>query len=82
MIMEPRQIIETIVDILIGTYGTLGYIDFKINSIEPNGRPDVFIVKYSFIPRDGEKKKLFYETRIDVKNKSNFATKEIKENEL
>lgn len=80
--MEPREIVNTIVDVLVSTYGNLGYIDFKINSIEPNGEPNVFIVKYSFIPRNGDKKKLFYLTKIDVVNKSNFASKEIKESEL
>jgi hypothetical protein len=80
--MEPRQIVETVIDVLIGTYGNLGYLDFKVHSIEPNGRENVFIVKYSFIPRDNERKRLFYETRIDVRDKNNFATKEIKESEL
>ena len=80
--MEPSHIIDTIISVLVSSYGNLGYLDFKIHSIEPNGRDNVFIVKYSFIPRGENGKKLFYETRIDVRDKNNFATKEIKESDL
>ena len=80
--MEPKQIVDTIIEVLVSAYGNLGYMDFKLHLIEPNSKEDVFIVKYSFIPRDTERKRLFYETRIDIKNKSNFATKEIKESDL
>ena len=53
-----------------------------IYSIKPNHTENVYVVKYSFIPRNSERKKVFHETKINTKDKNMFETKEIKETEL
>lgn len=78
----PREAVETIIDVLIGAHGSLGYTDFRIYSIKPNHLENVYIVKYSFIPRDSERKKIFHETKVNIIDKNIFETKEIKETDL
>jgi len=81
--ISPREVVETVIDVLVGSYGNLGYIDFKMHSIKPNCKESVYIVKYSFIPRNNKDgKRLYYETRINIKDKNMFESKEIDEKEL
>ena len=80
--LGPKEVIETVIDIIVGSYGSLGYFGFKVHSIRPNCAEDTHIVKYSFIPRDNkEGKRFFYEARINIKDKNIFETKEIHEEE-
>jgi hypothetical protein len=39
-------------------------------------------MKYSFIPREKEAKRLFYKGKVNIKDKSIFEIQEIKEEEL
>lgn len=81
--ISAKEVIETVIDVIVGSYGSLGYLGFRIHSIKPNCKENVFIVKYSFIPRDNkEGKRFFYEARVNIKDKSMFETKEIQEEEL
>lgn len=81
--ISAKEVIETVIDVIVGSYGSLGYIGFRIHSIRPNCKENVYIVKYSFIPRDNkEGKRVFYEARVNIKDKNMFETKEIKEEDL
>lgn len=81
--ITPREVIETIIDTIVGSYGSLGYVGFKVHSIIPNHKENVYIVKYSFIPRDNKDgKRVFYEGRVNIKDKNIFASKEISEDDL
>jgi hypothetical protein len=53
-----------------------------MHSIKPNHKEGVFIVKYSFIPREDNKTRLFYESRIDIKGRNLLEAKEISEADL
>lgn len=81
--VSAKEVIETVIDIIVGSYGSLGYLGFRVHSIKPNCDENVYIVKYSFIPRDNkEGKRFFYEARVNIKNKNIFEAKEIQEEEL
>jgi len=80
--ISPREVIETVIDVIIGSYGNLGYLDFKIHTIKPNCKENVYIVKYSFIPRNKDGKKIYYEARVNIKDKNVFESKEITEDDL
>jgi len=80
--IEPKQIIEMIMDILEVSYGNLGYLSFRLHSINPNTDEDVYIIKYSFIPRSPENKRIYYAGKVNIKNKNMFKIKEIKEEDL
>lgn len=80
---SAKEVVETVIDVIVSSYGSLGYVSFKIHSIKPNHKEDVFIAKYSFIPRDSkDNKRVFYEARINIKDKNIFETKEISESDL
>lgn len=79
---NPKQVIEMIMDILEVSYGNLGFLSFKLHSIAPNTDEDVFIIKYSFIPRSPENKRIYYAGKVNIKNKNIFRIKEIKEEDL
>lgn len=79
----PRDVVETVIEVIVGSHGSLGYLGFRLHSIKPNNKENVFVVKYSFIPRDGkEGKRVFYEARINIKDKNIFQTKEINEEDI
>ena len=81
--ISPKEVVETIIDTIIGSYGNLGYVGFKIHSIFPNHKYDVYIVRYSFIPRDSKDgQRVFYEGRVNIRDKNIFETKEISEIDL
>ena len=80
--ITPKEVIDTVIDAIVSSYGNLGYTSFRVHSIKPNHKQDVYVAKYSFIPRDKENKRVFYETRINIKDKNMFETKEISEKEL
>ena len=80
---SAKEVIETVIDIIVGSYGSLGYLGFKVHSIKPNSNENVCVVKYSFIPRENKGgKRFFYEARVDIKNKNRFEAKEIQEEDL
>ncbi len=80
--INASEIVDIIVGVLASSYGNLGYTGFKIHSIKPNGKKDTSIVKYSFIPRSETKERIFYDARIDIRDKKLVEFKEIKETEL
>lgn len=80
--ISPKMIIETIMQVLDASYGSLGYTAFKLHAIEPNASEDTYMVKYSFIPRSSENKRIYYLAKINVKNKNLFQVKEIKEEDI
>jgi len=80
--ISPAETIDIIMNVLISSYGNLGFIGFKLHSIKPNGKKDRYVAKYSFIPRGEEKQRIFYEARIDLKDKKLTEINEIKESDL
>lgn len=80
--INAHEIVDVVINVLISSYGNLGYVSFKIHSIRPNGKKDRYIAKYSFIPRDGGDKRIYYEARVDIKDKKLVEFEEIKESDL
>lgn len=79
---NPKQVIELILEILEITYGSLGYLSFRFHSIKPNSKEEVYVIKYSLVPRSSENKRIFYSARVNIKDKNVFEFHEIKEEEL
>lgn len=80
--INTEQAIEIVMRVLEKIYGNLGFLAFRMHSIKPNHKDGVFIVKYSFIPREDNKTRLFYESRIDIKGRNLLEAKEISEPDL
>jgi len=80
--INANEIVNVVINVLISSYGNLGYASFKIHSIKPNGKKDRYVAKYSFIPRDGENERIYYEARVDIKDKKLVEFEEIKEKDL
>ena len=79
---NPKQVIETIIEVLEIMYGNLGYLSFKLHFIKPNHEEGVFIIKYSFVPRSPENKRVYSAGKVNIKDKNIFEIKEIKEEDL
>ncbi len=80
--INANDIVDIVVNVLITSYGNLGYASFRIHSIKPNGKKDRYIARYSFIPRDGESKRIYHEARVDIKDKKLVEFEEIEETNL
>jgi len=80
--LSPQEVVNVVVETIEATYGSLGFLSFRIHSIKPNSKEEVFIVKYSFVPRDKERERMFYKGKINIKNKNIFEMHEIKEEDL
>ena len=80
--INPKQVIELIMEILEVTYGSLGYLNFRLHSIRPNTKEGVYIIKYSFVPRGSEIKRIFYKAKVNIKDKNIFELHDIKEEDL
>ena len=80
--INPKQVIELILEILELTYGSLGYLNFRIHSIKPNSKEGVYIIKYSFVPRSSDNKRLFYISNVNIKNRNIFEIKEVTEEQM
>ncbi|MBS3155293.1 hypothetical protein J4404_02230 [Candidatus Woesearchaeota archaeon] len=81
--ISAKDVIETVIDVIVSSYGNLGYVGFRLHSIKQNHKENVYIAKYSFIPRENkESKRVFYEARVNIKDKNIFETKEISESML
>ena len=80
--INANEIVNVVINVLISSYGNLGYASFKIHSIKPNSKKDRYVARYSFIPRDGENERIYYEARVDIKDKKLVEFEEIKEEDL
>lgn len=80
--INPKQVIELILEILELTYGSLGYLNFRIHSIKPNSKEDVYIIKYSFVPRSLDSKRLYYIGKVNIHDKNIFEIREVNEEEM
>ena len=49
-------------------YGNLGLLSFRLDSIKPNSKKDVFIVNCNFFPSMGSDERIYYKVHINIKN--------------
>lgn len=79
--MDTHDVIKIVMRTVETTYGNLGFLSFRLHSIKPNTKENIFIIKYSFTPR-GENKRIFYVGKVNIKKEDMFEVQEIKEEDL
>jgi len=80
--IDTTTIIRSVIAAVEATYGSLGFTAFRIHTIRKNHKENMFIIKYSFIPREKEAIRIFYRAKIDIKANALSDIQEIKEEDL
>lgn len=79
---DITAVIRSVITAVEATYGSLGFLSFRLHSVRQNHKENVFIVKYSFIPREKDAGRMYYKAKIDVKTSRLSEIQEIKEEDL
>jgi hypothetical protein len=79
---ETQMTIRSVIETVEATYGNLGFLSFRLHSLRPNHKDQVYVIRYSFVPREKEAKRIFYEGRVNIQTKNLNEIKEIKESDL
>lgn len=80
--MDSKEIIGIVLDIIETMYGNLGFLSFRLHLIKPNHDNSIYIIKYSFIPREKDTKRIFYMGKVNIQTKKMIEFKEITEADL
>ena len=48
-------------------FGNLGFLLFRVEQVEPNGKKDIYKVLCSLLPNIGSSERVFYYIRINIK---------------
>ncbi|MFQ5620942.1 MAG: hypothetical protein ACE5FT_03795 [Candidatus Nanoarchaeia archaeon] len=59
--------------------GPVGVLFFRVESVKPNSKEDVYIVRCSFYPAPGTPQPTRYEVKVNTKTKNIIDVQELKE---
>lgn len=79
---DTNAVLRAVISAIETTHGNLGFIAFRLHSLKPNQKDNVFIIKYSFIPREKDTARLFYKAKINIKTNNLYELEQIKEEDL
>lgn len=79
---DAKNVVHSVVEAIEATYGSLGFLSFRLHSLKQNSKENIFVIRYSFIPRDKESNRLYYKAKVDIKTNNLFQIEEIKKEEL
>ncbi len=80
--LDSKEAIGIVLDIIETMYGNLGFLSFRLHLIKPNHDDSIYIIKYSFIPREKDTKRIFYIGKVNIQTKKMIEFKEITEEDL
>lgn len=63
-------------------FGNLAFLLFRVHFIKPNTQEGYWIAKCSLIPSMAEKKRVFYQFKLNIKTNKVEEVSEIKEEDL
>lgn len=80
--VNATTIIRSIMSTIETTYGNLGFLSFRLHSIKENHTDNMYVIKYSFIPREKDTKRIYYRAKINITTRALSEIQEIKEEDL